>query len=73
MVGHATDGARNVEWVEDFVQGEAGAGVRREDFAIASEGFEEGGPCTRVVDEVKVVEASSGAIEAIGIGVELLL
>jgi hypothetical protein len=50
MLGHATDSAENVEWLEDFVQGEAGAGVQREDLAIASEGFEEGGLCTRVGD-----------------------
>ncbi len=66
MVGHATDGAGNVEWVEDFVHREAGAGVRRENFAIASEGFEEGGLCTRVDDEVEVVEATRVAIEGIG-------
>ena len=66
-------GAGDVEWVEYFVQGEAGADVWREDFAIASEGVEESGLCISVSDEVKVVEATRGAIEGVGVGVELFL
>ena len=62
-----------MEWVEDFVEGETRAGVWREDFAIASEGFEESGLCTCVGDEVEVVKAARGAIEGIGMGVELFL
>jgi hypothetical protein len=73
MVGHATDGAGDVEWVEYFVQGEAGAGLWREDLAIASEGFEESGLCISVGDKVEVVQATKGAIEGVGVGVELFL
>ncbi len=45
----------------------------REDFAIASEGFEESGLCISVGDEVEVVEATRGAIEGVGVVVKLFL
>ena len=45
----------------------------REDFAIASEGFEESGLCISVGDKVEVVQATKGAIEGVGVGVELFL
>ena len=73
MVGHATDGAGDVEWVEYFVQREAGPGVWREDFAIVSEGFEESGLCISVGDEVEVLEATRGAVEGVGVGIVLFL
>ena len=68
MVGHATDCAGDVEWVEDLVQGEARFGVRREDLAIAGKCFEESSLCTCVGDEVEVVKAFSCSCEVMGFG-----